>query len=356
MFRMKFSMENRPARRILCFLVLLLVHAYCVAQIDRASLSGTVLDSTGRRIPGARIGATQLATGFLRETVASSSGTYDIPELPIGLYRVTCSAPGFQTSTLDNLEQTVGRTRTLDIVLFVAGVQHQVHVSALTSQLDETTAALGARVEPRQLRDLPLNGRNWSTLTALVPGAVDTGGSNQRSIRFAGRGLDDNNFTYDGIDATNIVNQAQQPFVRLAIPVDAIQEFRIDTMLFTAENGSTPGGQVAVASKSGSNTVHGSVFEFLRNDVFDAREPIDTLNIHKPAFRLNQFGGSLGAPLVADRRFFYLTYEGLRQTLGQTLPGFVPTNAFRTQTAANPGLVPILNAYPNGTLAVPGST
>ena len=124
------------------------------------------------------------------------------------------------------------------------------------------------------MKELPLNGRNWSTLTALVPGAVDTGGSNQRSIRFAGRGLDDNNFTYDGIDATNIVNQAQQTFVRLAIPTDAIEEFHIDTMLFTAENGSTPGGQVDVASKSGSNTPHGGLFEFLRNDIFDAREPI----------------------------------------------------------------------------------
>ena len=124
-----------------------------------------------------------------------------------------------------------------------------------------------------------------------MPGAVDTGGSNQRSIRFAGRGLDDNNFTFDGIDATNIVNQAQQSFVRLAIPTDAIQEFRIDTMLFTAENGSTPGGQVDVASKSGSNTLHGGLFEFLRNDIFDAREPI--LPTRLP-FHLNQFGGDLG--------------------------------------------------------------
>jgi hypothetical protein len=206
------------------------------------------------------------------------------------------------------------------------------------------------------VRDLPLNGRNWSTLTALAPGAVDTGGSNQRSIRFAGRGLDDNNFTFDGIDATNIVNQAQQPFVRLAIPTDAIEEFRIDTMLFTAENGSTPGGQVAVVSKSGSNTLHGSTFEFLRNDIFDAREPIDTLNPSKPPFRLNQFGGSVSGPLVRGRSFFLLTYEGLRQTLGQTLPGFVPTDAFKAQVAAaNPVLVPILNAYPKGQLPVSGS-
>ncbi len=350
-------MENRCARPFAFSLLLFLISFGCSAQIDRAGLTGTVLDSTGRRIPGAHITATQIATGVVRNTVASSSGAYDIPELPVGLYRIACSANGFQPLAIDGLEQTVGHTRTLDITLHVAGVRQQVNVSAQTSQMDETTAALGARIEPRQFKDLPLNGRNWSTLTSLVPGAVDTGGSTQRSIRFAGRGLDDNNFTYDGIDATNIVNQAQQSFVRLAIPVDAIQEFRIDTMLFTAENGSTPGGQVAVVSKTGSNTMHGSLFEFLRNDIFDAREPIDTLNAHKPTFRLNQFGANLGAPIVRDRTFVYSAYEGLRQTLGQTLPGFVPTGALRTQIAAsNPALVPILHAYPEATLPVAGST
>ena len=194
------------------------------------------------------------------------------------------------------------------------------------------------------MKELPLNGRNWSTLTALVPGAVDTGGSNQRSIRFAGRGLDDNNFTFDGIDATNIVNQAQQSFVRLAIPTDAIQEFRIDTMLFTSENGSTPGGQIDVASKSGSNTLHGGLFEFLRNDIFDAREPI--LPTRLP-FRLNQFGGDVGGRIVRDRSFYFFTYEGLRQSYGQPLSGFVPSPAFGAQVAAaNPALAPIVAAYP----------
>ena len=350
-------MENRRLRQVLCFGALLLAQAFCLGQIDRSGLSGTVKDSAGRGLPGARIVAIQTATGMVRETQSSLTGAYDVPELPIGLYRISCSAPGFQQAVIDNVEQTVGHTRTLDITLAVGGITQQVVVSDQSSLLDETTAALGTRIEPKQVRELPLNGRNWSTLTALVPGAVDTGGSNQRSIRFAGRGLDDNNFTYDGIDATNIVNQAQQPFVRLAIPTDAIEEFHIDTMLFTAENGSTPGGQVAMASKSGSNTVHGGVFEFLRNDIFDAREPIDTLNPHKPVFQLNQFGGSLGAPLKRNRTFLYFTYEGLRQTLGQTLPGFVPTEDFKTKiAAANPVLIPVLRAYPRGQLPVAGST
>lgn len=334
--------------QLLPFFVIVFVSFFasgvCSAQVDRAGLNGTVTDSSGKRLPAARITAVQSATGLRRETVSSASGVYDIPELPIGLYRVTCSAPGFQQVVFDNIEQTVGHTRTLDITLPVAGVVQLVHVSGLTSQLDETTATVGSRTESKQINDLPLNGRNWSTLTALVPGAVDTGGSNQRSIRFAGRGLDDNNFTYDGIDATNIVNQAQQSFVRLAIPTDAIEEFHIDTMLFTAENGSTPGGQIAVASKTGTNALHGSLFEFIRNDIFDAREPI--LPSRLP-FRLNQFGGDLGGPIMRDRSFFFFSYDGLRQSYGQPLLGYVPSPAFAAQVAAaNPGFKQILAAYP----------
>jgi Carboxypeptidase regulatory-like domain len=327
------------------------------AQVDRSGLTGTVTDRVGARIPGAHIVAEQAATGLRREAVSSSNGAYDIPDLPIGTYRLTCSASGFGQQVFAELEQTVGRTRTVDFALEVAGITQSVDVSGASSALDRNSSAMGTSTEQRQVKQLPLNGRNWSTLTALVPGAVDTGGSNQRSIRFAGRGLDDNNFTFDGIDATNIVNQAQQPFVRLAIPLDAIEEFRVDTLLFTAESGSTPGGQIAVASKSGSNQFHGRVFEFLRNDVFDARQPIDILNPTKPGFRLNQFGGGAGGPIRQDRTFFYLTYEGLRQSLGQTLPGFVPSDAFRAQVAAaEPALVPILNAYPHGSLPVEGST
>jgi outer membrane receptor protein involved in Fe transport len=339
-----FSVKNHPATQILCFL--LLAYASCFAQVDRASLNGTVKDNAGARLPGARIVAVQPSTGLHRETIASASGAYDIPELPIGFYRITCSAPGFAQAVVESLELTVGHTRTLDITLAVGVVTQQVNVFGLTPQLDETTATLGARTEPEQVKDLPLNGRNWSTLTALVPGAIDTGGSNQRSIRFAGRGLDDNNFTYDGIDATNIVNQAQQSFVRLAIPTNAIAEFRISTMLFTAENGSTPGGQIAVVSKSGSNTLHGGAFEFLRNDIFDAREPILTSRL---PFHLNQYGGELGGRIIRDRSFFYLTYEGLRQSYGQPLLGYVPTDAFKAEAeAANPALSPILDAYPEG--------
>jgi Carboxypeptidase regulatory-like domain len=342
-----------------CAAVMLSVCSFahsCMAQVDHAGLNGTVTDASDKVVPGVHVVAAMSETALHRETTTSSAGTYDIPGLPVGTYTVSFLAEGFAPLTFQKVVQAAGRTRTLNASLRVAGTTQQVQISASTVELNQTSDTLGARIEQKQVQQLPLNGRNWSTLTGLVPGAIDTGGSNQRTIRFAGRGLDDNNFTYDGIDATNIVNQAQQPFVRLAIPTATIQEFRIDTMLFTAENGSTPGGQVAVVSKSGSNEFHGNIFEFLRNDIFDAREPTDNLNPSKPPFRLNQFGGSLGGPVTRDHTFFFLSYEGIRQTLGQTLAGFVPSDAFREQAAkASPTVIPILNAYPHSQAIVAGT-
>jgi hypothetical protein len=324
-----------------------------LAQVDRAGLNGTVTDPAGRVVPGVRVSASQDATGLRRDTVSSASGTFDLPELPVGVYTVTFTHDGFKGLTFGNVVQVVQQTRTLNATLQVSGGQERVEVSASSEQLDNTSNALGARIEQAQIKELPLDGRNWATLTALSPGAVDTGGSNQRTVRFAGRGRDDNNFTYDGIDATNIINQAQQPYVRLAIPLDTIQEFRVDSMLATAETGGTGGGQLAVTSPSGTNQLHGDAFEFFRNNVFDAREPIDALNPQQPPFHLNQFGVSVGGPVVRDKTFFFVAYEGYRQILGQTLPGFVPSDAFRVQVAAeSPVLAPILNAYPAGQVLV----
>ncbi len=320
------------------------------AQVDRSAITGTVTDDAGSVVPDVRIFAIDPATGLHRDSVSTTDGRYELPELPVGNYEISFAHTGFAQVTYTGLEQTVGRTRTLNAVMHVAGSSENVQVSDTGSEINRNSDALGARIEHKQVDELPINGRNWINLTTLVPGAIDTGGSNQRSIRFAGRGLDDNNFTYDGVDATNIVNQAQQSFVRLAIPTGSIEEFRVDTALFTAENGSTSGGQVAVVSRAGSNSLHGSVFEFLRNSALDAREPIDNVTPSKPPFHLNQFGGSIGGPIVRDKTFFFLNYEGLRQTLGQTLIGRVPSAAYRRQILAqSPSLAPILAAYPQST-------
>lgn len=320
------------------------------AQVDRSSLSGTVTDSSGRVVPETHITAVQNSTQLRRETVSWTNGGYAIPELPVGVYTISFEHAGFRTLTFVDVEQVIGRTRTLDAALHVSGGQERVEVSASSEQLDTNTDALGGRIAKIQAKELPLNGRNWATLTALVPGAVDTGGSNQRSIRFAGRGRDDDNFTYDGIDATNIVNQPQQPYVRLAIPLDTIEEFRIDSMLATAESGGTGGPQLAVTSPSGTSRWHASAFEFLRNNIFDARQPVPISTAPQPPLRLNQYGGALGGPILRNKTFFFLAYEGYRQHWGFPLTGFVPSTAFRAQVLANaPSLAPIVNAYPVGT-------
>lgn len=319
------------------------------AQVDRSGLNGLVTDASGRALPRTHISAVQSSTHLRRNTVSSSNGSYTIPELPVGIYTITFDHPGFRTVTFIDVEQVIGRTRTLDAAMQVAGGEERIEVSASSEQMDTNTDALGGRISKVQAQELPLNGRNWATLTALVPGAVDTGGSNQRSIRFAGRGRDDDNFTYDGIDATNIVNQPQQPYVRLAIPLDTIEEFRVDAMMATAESGGTGGPQLAVISPSGTNRWHGDAFEYLRNNFFDAQQPVPVTTAPQPPFHLNQFGGSLGGPIVPGHTFFFLAYEGYRQRWGFPLTGYVPSTAFRAQVVAeSPALAPLVNAFPAG--------
>ncbi len=322
------------------------------AQVDRAGLAGTVSDSSNRALPQTRVVAVQTSTNLRRESISDSSGRYDIAELPVGVYTVTFEHDGFKSLTFLDVEQVIGRTRALDATLQVSGREERVEVSATSVEMDKTSDALGGRIEQEQAKELPLNGRNWATLTALVPGAVDTGGSNQRSVRFAGRGRDDDNFTYDGIDATNIVNQPQQPYVRLSIPLDTIAEFRVDSMLATAEAGGTGGPQLAVTSPSGTNQLHGDAFEFFRNNFFDAKQPVPVTTNPQQPLHLNQFGGSVGGPIIRDKTFFFVAYEGYRQHWGFPLQGFVPSAAFRAQVAADsPVLIPILNAYPAGQTA-----
>ena len=222
-----------------------------------------------------------------------------------------------------------------------------MEISASSELIDRNTSAVTGLIERKQADELPLNGRNWASLTAYIPGAIDTGGSNQRSIRFAGRGLDDSNFTYDGVDATNIVNQTQRAWARLAIPLDAIAEFRVDTLLSTAEEGATGGAQLAVISPSGTNRFHGRLFEFLRNNVFDAPEPSwASHGESQQPLRLNQFGGSLGGPIVHDKTFFYLASEAYRQVWGYPVSGDVPSAAFKATVPSSSPVYGIVNAYP----------
>ncbi|MGB8888643.1 MAG: carboxypeptidase regulatory-like domain-containing protein [Candidatus Korobacteraceae bacterium] len=320
-------------------------------------MTGTVSDSAGHGLPGIEVTAVQDATGLQRKAVSSREGAFYFPKLPVGTYTVAFAHPNFQTLRFDNVVQKLGTTRILNATLKIEGPTEHVDVLASPQSLDQTNNTLNAGIARIQAQELPLNGQNWATLTALVPTAVDTsagpGAGNQRSIRYAGRGRDDNNYTYDGIDATYIINQSQLYYVRAAIPLDTIEEIRVDPILATAQTGATGGGQVAAASASGTNQFHGDVYDFLRNSAFDATDPIDSLNPnHQPPFHLNQFGGSLGGPIVRDKLFFFVAYEGYQQDLGQTLIGYVPSAAFRSQVLAqSPVLAPVVNAYPAGQYA-----
>jgi hypothetical protein len=338
------SLVPSIVRRGLALLLFIGAASTGFAQVDRTSLTGTVTDSTGKVVPGVHVGVFMRETDLHRETVTSGSGTYEIPEMPVGTYTVSFSRDGFSTLSFDQVVQTVGRTRTLNATLRVAGAEERVTVSASSQLLDRSSSAVTGLIEKEQADELPLNGRNWAALTAYVPGAIDTGGSNQRSIRFAGRGLDDSNFTYDGVDSTNIVNQTQRTWVRLAVPLDAIQEFRVDTLTATAEEGATGGAQLAITSPSGTNAFHGRLFEYLRNDFFDAPEPA-WAGVAQQPLRLNQFGGSLGGPIVHDKTFFFLASEAYRQSWGYPVSGDIPSPALIASVPASSPVYPILAAY-----------
>jgi hypothetical protein len=320
------------------------------AQVDRSGLAGAVTDPSGHLLPQAHVTVVESATGLRREAISDARGDYSVPQLPVGIYSVTFEHQGFNKVEFVDVQQLIGRTRALDATLQVAGGEERVEVSLASALLDRNTSAVTGLIEKTQAEELPLNGRDWSSLTAFVPGAIDTGGSNQRTVRFAGRGLDDSNFTYDGVDATNVVNQTQRQWVRLAIPLDAIQEFRVNSLMSTAEEGATGGAQLDVSSPSGTNRFHGRLFEYLRNNVFDAPLPLwasgNATGAAQQPLRLNQFGGSLGGPIVRDKTFFFLAAEAYRQNWGYPVSGDVPSAALIATVPTSSPVHGIMNGFP----------
>jgi hypothetical protein len=319
------------------------------AQTERTSLTGIVVDPQGNRIPQARIIAVQGATGLTRETETTSQGTYLLADLPPGVFTIRFSKGGFSVYQANNVRQIVGQTGTLNVKLSLGVREEEATINESTVQLDKVDVTIGGAVEQLQVDELPMNGRNWATLTSLAPGAINNGAGDQRTIRFAGHGLDDNNLTLDGVDATAVFNQMQREYVRLTIPLESIAEFDVKSQTFGADvEGGTAGGQIAVVSPSGTNVFHGNVFDYLRNDVFEARTPFNGPSPNP--FLLNQFGAAASGPIVKNKLFFYAAYEGLRQRLDGTQLGLVPSPGFIAQARDNsPALTSILQAFPAGT-------
>lgn len=330
---------------------LVLMPLFAFGQIDRTELNGTVTDPTGATISGVAVSLEQEGTNQIRTAVTNDHGQFVVSSLPIGRFSVTFAHDGFKDLRVADLDLHSGDVHTVNARLEVGAVSQTIGVEADTggAQLDKSNATFGGTVQSVQISKIPLNGRNITNLELLAPGAIDSGSGAQSTIRFSGNGTDDNNFRLDGVDASGVFHASLKSALRLQFSTEAIAEFKVDSGAYTADTGGSAGGQVSLISKTGTNAFHGSVFDYLRNNYFDALGPIKSKQ-KRPVFQLNQFGGSLGGPIVKDRTFFFANYEGFRQQLGgvpQT--GFVPSPSFRAAVlAAQPALAVIVNGYPQG--------
>lgn len=339
------------------------------AQTYRGTVRGQVNDSSGSVIPGATVAAKKTATGVSRNATTDNEGGFIIPELPAGEYEVAVEAKGF-APVIQKVQVRVGADTTADFVLAtVAALRQSVTVTGTPTLVDTARDVLGEVVENRLVAQLPLNGRDFGKLVALVPGvtveASGVAGTEKGFGQFNINGNRDrsNNYTLDGTDnndpyfnnsALNQTGISGAPASLL--PIDAIQEFNLQSQ-FGAEYGRNSGSVINTLTKSGTNRFHGSLFEFLRNDVLDARNFFNPAPNPKTAFRNNQFGASLGGPLVTNHTFFFAAFEGQRERVGSNFILQVPTAADRSAaqsvalangiSAINPGLDRILDFFPS---------
>lgn len=330
--------DPRRFRRIfvICFTLAfaVLTHLSASAQTDRGRIAGTVTDANGAIVPGATVLVKNEGTGEERSTVTNESGYYMIASLHPAKYTIKVSAQNLSVQAT-NVQVLVGQELTLDLTLQATGVEAKVDVTATGSTaLDTGSASMSVNVNPREVEALPLNGRQLSQLYLQAPGSVNSGSGTFGDIRFSGRAVQQNVIRYDGIEGSAIIDaspgnlngELPTPF-RLQSSLENVQEFRVDSNNFPAEFGTGTGGQVSVVTKSGSNAFHGSLFEYLRNDALDAANFFDNIIGQKAPLRLNQFGGSLGGPIVKDKFFFFFSYEGYRLRAGinsiEAVPGSV---------------------------------
>jgi carboxypeptidase family protein/TonB-dependent receptor-like protein len=316
----------------LAFGILLLLAGIPAAfgQVDRAELEGTVTDASGSVVVGADVKIVAVDTGLSDEQKTNSKGYYRFPGLAVGDYKVSVASTGFKTKVVEGVVLRIGQTHTLDVQLAVGAISEQIEVKASNAPSDRSSAEAATVIDTTQIANLPNNGRDWSSFTLLAPFAQDDGGGDQRTIRFAGRARDDNNFSIDGVDAGGIQEQAQKSQTRLQISQDAIEEYRVSSALYDAEYGTQSGGQIDVETKSGTNNWHGTVFGYFRNSIFDARNFNDYNVAGQPAippFRLGQYGFTVGGPIKKNKTFFFISYEGLRQLQSITSQFTVPSGA-----------------------------
>jgi hypothetical protein len=355
-----------------CSLVsLLLLLSTGKAMAQSAQLSGEVRDSSNGLIDGASVTVTNLDKGIIRRATTNGEGIYVIPFIQPGNYKVTVAKEGFQTVVHTGMVLTTAQSVVLDFVLQIGSVSETVTVNASAEHLESDNPALGVLVNRDFVENTPLNGRSFQDLIALAPGAVTSNGSTGDGIglfSINGQREDANYYTVDGVAANlnprpnlgpgqgtagTLPAQTALGTTQSLVSVDALQEFKIQTSGYTAEYGRQPGGQIELTTRSGTNGIHGTLFDYFRNDVMDANDWFfNHEGIPKQAERQNDFGGTIGGPFKIprlydgkDRTFYFVSYEGLRLKLPQFSGVLdVPTAALR-QFAA-PGVQPFLNAVP----------
>ena len=319
-------------------LIVVFVSHPASGQVGAGGITGLVRDQQGAGLPGTTITVTSLATNAARVVVSNADGLYAAPGLSPGDYHLDVQLAGFRRVRREGLRVSTGETMRLDFTLDVGGVEQQVTVRGeVAPVLRAERAGLGVVIDGRKISDLPLNGRTFVTLAALAPGVALPPGS--LLPRINGGRPRTNEYLFDGIS----VVQPEPGQVAIFPVIDAIQEFKIESNSVPAEFGRFNGGVVNLTTKSGSNVLHGTAFEFLRNEALNARNYFARIGA-KPDYRRNQFGGVLGGRLVADRTFFFADYQGQRQTIGRAVTSTVPTLLQRQGvfTEAIGGRVPVI--------------
>jgi hypothetical protein len=345
---------------VLSFLLTTAFISLVSAQTFRGTLLGTVSDATGAVIPGASISVKNVDTGVERTTASNSDGAFTVPELPIGKYTVTVTKDAFTAYQAQDLEVTVASQLNLNVVLQTGGRKEEIVVSGNALQVETTSNTLGATLSSNEVKNLPVNGRDYTKLIYLTPGVTgspdqisDSPGSFGPFSVNGARGRS-NNFLLDGTDMNDGYRNdpaVNEPGVFGApatiLPIDAVSELRVLSN-YEPEYGRNAGGIINIVTKSGTNAFHGTAAEYFRNNALDARNYFNASGQTQAPFHNNQFGGSIGGPVIRNRTFFFFDYEGQRESVGTVSQACVPDPAYIASQggATNPVIAALLARNP----------
>ncbi len=338
-------------RKVFSLALLCLAASVAHAQRTTNSIVGEVQGPNGATLPGVTVTAHHLESDLVREVVTGVDGEFIVAALPLGTYEVRATIDGFRPVVQRPIHLELGTTVVLRLTLDVGAAEDEITVVADFTGVQTRSGELSFLVDEDQIRDLPLNGRNYTDLVFLQPGVIafpyrDGGSVVAHGLGASINGQDPRSNVYllDGTLMNDFTNSPAGSAASTALGTEMVHEFRVETNTYSAEYGRNYGGQINVITKSGSNDLHGSVFEYHRNDALDARDYFD--GDEKPDFRRNQFGFTLGGPIRKGRTFFFVGYEGLRERLGRTIQTVVPNEASRLGVLPDP-------ARPGGTIQVP---